>query len=73
MASIEIVSYRRSQGAAFPGLRRKGTQSAIPGVVRPDVVRNNTDTFGEIYFAIDKPKHATQKDVKLILNPCLPG
>ena len=26
-------------------------------VVLPDVVHNNTDTFGEIYFGIDKPKH----------------
>ena len=35
-------------------------------VVMPNVVHNNTDTFGEIYFAIDKPKHAKQKDVKLM-------
>ena len=34
-------------------------------VVLPDVVYNNTDTFGEIYFAIDKPQHAKQKDIKL--------
>ncbi len=33
-------------------------------VILPDVVHNNTDTFGEIYFAIDKPKHAKQKDLK---------
>ena len=35
-------------------------------VVLPDGVHNNTDTFGEIYFGIDKPKHAKQKEVKLM-------
>ncbi len=35
-------------------------------VVLPDGVHNNTDTFGEIYFGIDNPKHAKQKDVKLM-------
>ena len=40
--------------------------AASTNVVLPDVVHNNTDTFGEIYFAIDKTKHVKQKDVKLM-------
>ena len=32
-------------------------------VVQTDVVYYNTDTFGEIYFATDKLKHAKQKNV----------
>ncbi len=33
-------------------------------VVQTDVVYYNTDTFREIYFAIDKPQHAKQQDLK---------
>lgn len=70
MADYEFGRDRRLQAISEACFSLAPTQTDqiadSASVVLPDGVHNNTDTFGEIYFGIDKPKHAKQKDVKLM-------